>query len=437
LGRTDSPPLVVLEDDPTGAQLLENARVVIDPVADDLARAADDGARSVHVLTNARALDPAGARDVTCRAARTARSAFPDARVISRGDSTLRGHVAEEYLGLAEGALAQPRPPLLLAMALPSAGRVIRGGVAHLIRDGRAQPLHDTEYARDPALAYGSARLIEWADERSAGMLQSVDGIEVGLEELRGEGSQAVARALAGLLAYNAPAVCAPDAETHADLRLIAEGLEQIDPDGRRVAVRCGPAFSGVLAGNLAAARRPVPAARRTLVLCGSWVPTTTRQLAALAEVPGGDPIMADVGALAGPDWRGELDRLRRIAGRRLEAGGLAVLTTPRTFDQRLADSACRERVARRLARVIDGLDPVPELVVAKGGVTSAVTLPEGLGARAADVIGPVEDGVSWWQPLEPAAPALLVVPGNVGDDDLLRRIVVAAARRESAGAPS
>ncbi len=63
-----------------------------------------------------------------------------------------------------------------------------------------------------------------------------------------------------------------------------------------------------------------------------------------------------------------------------------------------------------------------PGVVIAKGGITSAVTARDGLGARSARVVGPVVTGVSLWQ-LE-AGPAYLVVPGNVGGPGLLAELV-------------
>jgi uncharacterized protein YgbK (DUF1537 family) len=70
-------------------------------------------------------------------------------------------------------------------------------------------------------------------------------------------------------------------------------------------------------------------------------------------------------------------------------------------------------------------------VLVAKGGITAAVTLRAGVGAAEADVAGPVEPGVSLWNARWPDGSALgyLVVPGNVGDDDLLARLVATVAR--------
>ena len=72
--------------------------------------------------------------------------------------------------------------------------------------------------------------------------------------------------------------------------------------------------------------------------------------------------------------------------------------------------------------------------MVAKGGITSAVTMRDGVGANEAEVLGPVEPGVSRWAACWADGRVLdyLVVPGNVGDDDLLARLVGSIVRGSS-----
>ena len=142
-----------------------------------------------------------------------------------RGDSTLRGHVLEEYLGVRDVVAPSGWPVLLLVPALPSAGRITVGGVHLFDRDGRRTPLHETEYARDGVFAYASARLLEWADERSGGLFRAGAGRELHLDVLRSRGPAAVTEALLALAATGDPVVFAPDAETVDDLDAGRRGI--------------------------------------------------------------------------------------------------------------------------------------------------------------------------------------------------------------------
>ena len=83
----------VLDDDPTGTQAMADVPIVLDWSDGAVAAAVRAGDRSVHLLTNSRAHPAAAAAAVTASAARAARAAFPTARLLLRGDSTLRGHV--------------------------------------------------------------------------------------------------------------------------------------------------------------------------------------------------------------------------------------------------------------------------------------------------------------------------------------------------------
>ena len=240
---------VVLDDDPTGVQTLAGIRVLLswDP---DRVRAALAGRPSVHLITNTRALPTSSVRAFVADAARIAVDGAPEATLVLRGDSTLRGHVFEEYLGVRDVVASSGWPVLLLVPALPSAGRVTIGGVHVFERDGRRTPLHETEYAQDGVFAYSSARLLDWAEERSGGLFARADGRELHLDALRSRGPAAVTEALLDLRGTARPAVLAPDAETVGDLELVADGYRAATAHGASVIVRCAPTFAGVLAGR-------------------------------------------------------------------------------------------------------------------------------------------------------------------------------------------
>jgi uncharacterized protein YgbK (DUF1537 family) len=421
-------PLVVLDDDPTGTQAVADVPVLLRWDARLVADAARSGAPAVYLLTNSRAYAPARARELVRDAAAAAVQALGRPRLVLRGDSTLRTHLLEEYLAVSEAAFEGGTPPLLLVPALPAAGRVTVGGVHLLERDGARVPLHATEYARDPSFAYGDSRLLHWADDRSGGLFAAAAGREVPLERLRAEGAPAVAAALAELAEAGAPAVCVPDAETGADLELVADGLRAAEAAGVRVLVRSAPAFAAILAGAAARGLVPTPAVGDggLLVVCGSWVPNTTRQLAVLAARRPGSLVEVDAAALGSAGAESEVERAAWEAGERLAAGRLAVVATGREGPGAGWSLELGARIARNLARVAALVAPAPDAVLAKGGVTAAVTAAEGLGAARAEVVGPVADGVALWRlaAADGRTVPYVVFPGNVGGDEALADLV-------------
>jgi uncharacterized protein YgbK (DUF1537 family) len=417
--------VVVLDDDPTGAQTLAGVRVLLRWDADRIA-AALAGRPSVHLITNSRALEPAVARERVAHAAGAALAASPDAHLVLRGDSTLRGHLREEYEAVRDGVAATRWPPLLLVPALPSAGRITRDGVHLIRRDGKTTPLHLTEYAADGIFSYETARLIAWAEARSDGLFAAADARELALDELRSRGPAAVTELLRAAAGSEAPSVIAPDAETDADLRLIAEGYAAALRAGIAALVRCAPAFAGILTGTTAAGLVAPPRVGdgRVLLVCGSYVPTTRRQLAALRERHPDAVVETAAGELAGPHAADECARVAAAAGSTLRAERLAVVAVagaPRGSP----DLELASRVAAGLAEITRQIEPLPQVVIAKGGVTSAVTLRDGLGASEAEVVGPMLPGVSYWRAeSRDHGVDYVVVPGNVGGDDLLVRLL-------------
>jgi len=416
-------PLVVLDDDPTGAQTLSGVCVLLEWDATRIA-AALERYPAVHLLTNSRALAPDEACVLVRKAARAAAAATPAAQVVLRGDSTLRAHLREEYEGVRDALFPGEQPVLLLVPALPAAGRITLGGI-HLLRDGGAVvPLADTEYARDGPFAYSSSRLLDWADERSGGLFPADDGVELHLAELRGpDGVDRLTGLLVDLAGGGRPAACVPDAESNGDLALVADAYRRASKLDARVVVRCSPALVGVLSGAEARSFAHAPRASRLLIVCGSFVATTTRQLAALRKArPEALFIEVDPVALTSSAPEHEIARAGDSAGQALAATGIAVLTTPRRRPAQTLSFEPGERVAIGLARAAGAVRPEPDVVVAKGGITSAVTVRVGLEATSAEVVGPLLPGVSLWRLAD--GRAVIVVPGNVGADDLLVRLV-------------
>jgi uncharacterized protein YgbK (DUF1537 family) len=411
--------VVVLDDDPTGTQAAAGARVLIDTSAPALR--SWFGAHTpqpVYVSTNTRALPPAQARDLVARVADVAASLWPGVQFVCRGDSTLRGHVLEEFQGLAGDA----SPALLLVPAMPSAGRVTVGGRHFLVTaDGRV-PVADTEYARDPHLGYGDSDLLRWAEQRSGGFFAAKRGVVLRLADLRDGGPAAVAAATARMARDGEPAVVACDAENDGDLATIDEGVRLTWQENGQVIVRCAPPLAALLTGTAATGFCPPPAARRLLVVVGSYVQASTLQLAELSRRYPGPVALADLDAL-GRDPAGEQHRLAGLLEQAWIQGPVAIMATPRVRTDVGQESGLE--IARGLAGVVAALPARPDAVIVRGGVTSAVMARFGLGAAQARVAGPVMPGVVLWR-LDDAAGRipLLIAAGNIGQPGDLAALV-------------
>jgi uncharacterized protein YgbK (DUF1537 family) len=83
------------------------------------------------------------------------------------------------------------------------------------------------------------------------------------------------------------------------------------------------------------------------------------------------------------------------------------------------------DRLTEALATVAAELAPEVDLLILKGGATSAAIVSAGLGADVADVVGPVGHGASLWSvPVRAGGLPVVVAPGNVGSDGALVDLV-------------
>lgn len=419
------PPVVVLEDDPTGTQAVAGAEVVFDYSSRTL-RNAMRKSNGVHVLLNSRAFSADRAYQIVEDAARHVLAAAPDAHIVLRGDSTLRAHVYEEYSALRDVIAPGSTPPLVLVPALPGAGRVTIEGTQYLQEGDNLTPLHETFYARDPAFSYDSARLKEWAANRSGDYFSADDAIEIELRELRAGGATTVLSAVRASASADAPTVVVIDATTAEDLDAIAAGIKQAWLDGQQFVLRCSPGLVGYLSDTVAHGLLPMPQPENLLVICGSYVQSTSEQLAVLHAIYPQSFIEIDVIALSEAGWQHEVRRVAEDASQLLREERLAVVTTPRVRPAQMRTLAKGEEIAERLAHVVQELSVRPAAVLAKGGITSHVTASVGLKAVRAHVVGPVAEGVVLWEveTREGTEVPYVVFPGNVGDRELLAEIV-------------
>ncbi|PYI69062.1 hypothetical protein CVV68_04530 [Arthrobacter livingstonensis] len=446
--------LIVLDDDPTGTQSVAGLPVLTRwDVADfDWVfghRIDGAAAKAVYVLTNTRSLDSAEARarnrDIVVNALAAARTAGIAVGFVSRSDSTLRGHfplepdtiaatLASENGGTVDGVVIVP--------AFPDAGRITVGGV-HYTRGGQGTliPVAETEFARDASFGFTNSSLAAYVEEKSDGRIPASRVISIDLSLIRrgtpGAGATAIADAIDSA-ANSTPIVV--DAVTENDLRILALGLAESERRGKSLIYRVGPPFVRARIGQeirepLSAAEifhagRTVPAgsARGGLIVVGSHVGVTTRQLKALTDAHSSAYIVEiDVEKLLPDDGATHVSAVVADIAAALAAGDVIVHTSRLLIKSE--DPIASLKIARTVsAAVVEVVNRTlkaapPRFVIAKGGITSSDVATHGLEIRHAIVRGPMLPGiVSLWEPVDGPAAGIpyIVFAGNVGDDQSL-----------------
>ena len=277
--------VVSLDDDPTGVQTVHGIYALTEWSPEALRREFAEPRALFAVLTNSRAQGPAQAaaiaREVAAGLAQASRETGRRFAVISRSDSTLRGHYPAETDALAE-ALG-PYDATLIIPAFFEGGRITVDDV-HLVREGeRYVPAALTEFARDRAFGYGQSNLRRWVEEKTGGRVRAADVASLPLDVIRREGPRGVAEALRPV-GGNRPVVV--NAASERDLEVVTLALLELEAEGRRHLYRTAASFLRTRAGI--APRPPLRGADLPLgagpglIVAGSYVGRTGEQLAAL-----------------------------------------------------------------------------------------------------------------------------------------------------------
>ncbi|MCP9930987.1 four-carbon acid sugar kinase family protein [Cyanobium sp. AMD-g] len=444
--------IVVIDDDPTGSQTVHGCPLLLRWDAETLAAGLAHPSPLLFLLANTRALGPAAAAERVRGICRALRPALQEAvacgriagwLVVSRGDSTLRGHfplevdVINEELG--------PFDATLLVPAFLEGGRTTVDGVHRL----HGQPVHESPFAQDGLFAYTTSHLPDWVEEKSGGRIPAAVVDRIGWRELD-MGGVPLLRHLASLQGNGCVAVDGASAPQLATLAaavraLVVSGDATRDARPRRFLFQSAASLIQALAGlppqplapaALAALRRrrgerPLPG----LVLVGSHVPLADRQLERLLAEPGCVGVELEVAKvqrlLEGPEPMRLLASLELAWGQRL-AEVLAGGHTPVLFTSR-GEARCRHDQERRalglalagvMARLAAAVAPDLGYLISKGGITTHTLLADGLALEQVELQGQLLPGLS----LVLAAPdtdqeplPVLTFPGNLGDDGTLR----------------
>jgi uncharacterized protein YgbK (DUF1537 family) len=458
--------LVVLDDDPTGTQSVADLPVLTRWDVADFTWAyshirENKTKPAVYVLTNTRSLDPAEAaarneeivRNALAAAAATAGgTAGSSLRLgfVSRSDSTLRGHYPLEPDVIAATVTAvsgEATDGVVIIPAFPDAGRVTIGGV-HYMRGtgddaGMLTPVAGTEFAKDASFGFANSEMAKYVEEKSQGRFAADSVIVLDLNIIRASTDpQISAKAIADAIesATDSTPIVA-DIVSENDLRALSLGLEEAERRGKKLLYRVGPPFvrarigqeiRAELSGEEAYAGN-TPSEAGGLIVVGSHVGVTTRQLKALTEQHSAARIVEiDVEKLLAAETEtgsavNYLDETVEKVVEALRSGDVIVHTSRLLF--RTDDAAESLRIARTVsAAVVAVVNRTlktfpPRFVIAKGGITSSDVAAHGLEIRHAIVRGPMLPGiVSLWEPVDGPAKGIpyIVFAGNVGDDQSL-----------------
>ncbi len=438
--------IIVLDDDPTGSQTVHSCLLLTRWDVATLKQGLQDDAPLFFVLTNTRGMDAVSAADVTREVCINLKQALTEMAasghninplVVSRSDSTLRGHYPVETDVIAEEL--GPFDAHFMVPAFFEGGRFTRDSIHYLMVDGEPVPVHETEFARDSVFGYKHSYLPDYVEEKTAGRIKADQVERFVLNDVRGD-------SLARLMALEENTCCVVDAETQDDLNHFCSQLMHAASQGKRFLFRSAASLLTALAQlepqpvkpeNMKAyVRNNKPGA----VIVGSHVKKTTQQLKALLTMPGIEAIEVDVERIEN-DHHSLLENIIDSIKQMHQAGKTAVVYTSRrekSFSSQSERLAFGDMVSAFLMDIVRNLPESLGFLISKGGITSNDVLSTGLNLQSSRVLGQILPGCSVVRCPDnhsryPDLP-VVIFPGNVGDDEALAKAYQRLALYNEAG---
>ncbi len=419
--------VIVLDDDPTGTQTVYNIPVLTVWDENSIATEIKLGTQMFFILTNSRSMTPDLADRLNGEIGMAIDMVFKkfDKQyiIISRSDSTLRGHFPNELEALTK-ALYIKKYLTAIIPAFFEGGRFTINDVHYVKEENELIPASQTPFAKDKAFGFVQSNLKNWIEEKTKGNVKARDVVSFSLEKLRNNTLESCIEELKSLPLGSTIIVNATD---YSDLEKFALAYFQ---SGVTIVFRTAASFVRAIAGISDRAllkKQELISKNNTnggLIVVGSYVPKTTKQLANLLEIKEIESIELDINAVL--NYSLKVENVTIKIEHFIDQGKNVVLYTSR--DLRFGHDEKESLkigniIADFVTSIVKNISVAPRFIIAKGGITSSDIATKSLQIKRALVLGQALPGVPVWQagaeskfPLMP----YIIFPGNVGNDEAL-----------------
>lgn len=435
--------IIVLDDDPTGVQTVHDVTVFTNWEKDSVRQGFLETEPMFYILTNSRGLSSSDTEkiheEIAERISYIAKEFKRKFILISRSDSTLRGHFPLETSVLARQLKSCGNTVISGEIICPfftEGGRFTIDNV-HYVKEGETLiPAALTEFAKDSTFSYTESDLCKYVEEKTKAKYRAEDCVTISLEELNACDVRGIYEKLVKTHDFQKVIV---NAVCYADLKVFAAAMVCAVKDGKEFIIRSAaslPKVLGCIEDQPLLCREQLleQTSNGGIVLVGSHVKKTTQQLDELKTTDKDvDFIEFHVCTCFDEDtMEGEVSRIVEFLERRVACGHTVVIYTSRrllspsdvTAEEKLRLSV---RISEAVTSIIRRIKVKPRFLIAKGGITSSDVGTKALHVKKARVMGQVKKGIPVWMTgAESKFPGMpyIIFPGNVGEKSTLKEIV-------------
>lgn len=436
--------VVVLDDDPTGVQTVHDVSVYTDWEPETFLDGFQEESRMFFILTNSRGMTKSQTEAAHKKMAAGIMAASKECRkdfiLISRSDSTLRGHYPLETDVLKEELEAEGQPAFDGEIIYPffkEGGRYTLNKV-HYVKEGeQLVPAGMTEFAKDKSFGYSASDLTKWCEEKTCGRYSADSVVWISIEDLRSQNVDKITEQLMNVTGFGKIVV---DSADYVDVKIFAAACLRAMEAGKHFLFRSAAAITRVLGGIkeqplLTKKNLVVPGnINGGIILIGSHVNKTTLQMEELRNcrypihfIEFNQHLVLQEGGL-----EGEVQRVIREVEERITSGQTVTVYTRRERFDLDTDDKDRQlevsvQISDAVTSIIGLLQKRPNFIIAKGGITSSDVGTKALRVHRAVVMGQIKPGIPVWMTGDeskfPGMP-YVIFPGNVGEVSTLRETV-------------
>ncbi|QHQ59658.1 hydroxyacid dehydrogenase [Anaerocolumna sedimenticola] len=431
--------IIVLDDDPTGVQTVHDIYVYTNWDKDSIRSGFLDENKMFFILTNSRGLteEETGKlhKEIAENVCAVSKELNQEFILVSRGDSTLRGHYPLETKVLKETLEENSQIKVdgeIICPFFQEGGRYTLNDVHYVAEGEMLVPAGNTEFAKDRTFGYASSNLAEWVEEKSKGEFRREDVISISLEELRTLDYNTTVSKLNQTKGFQKVVV---NAISYEDIKVFVVSLIRSMNQGKNFMFRTAAALTKVLGGvsdkEVLTSEELKNTENRNggIIIVGSHVNKTTRQLEQLKSNKKIKFIEFNVHLVVDDNkFRDEQQRVIKEAEESIAEGTTVTVYTRRErFDlntgNREDDLKLSVKISDAVTSIITSLTIRPNFIIAKGGITSSDVGTKGLSVKKALVLGQILPGIPVWltggESKFPDMP-YVIFPGNVGSDTAL-----------------
>ncbi|MCM3782253.1 hydroxyacid dehydrogenase [Neobacillus mesonae] len=435
--------IIVLDDDPTGVQTVHGISVYTDWSLESIDKGFKEESSMFFILTNSRGFTAAETtkahQEIAANIVEAAKRNHREFTIISRGDSTLRGHFPLETEVLKDTVEAKSDIRFDGEILLPffkEGGRFTIDNIHYVQYDTELVPAGETEFAKDRTFGYTKSHLGEWAEEKSNGQYKAENMTYISLESLRAMNIESIEQQLLNVENFNKVIVNAVD---YSDVQVFTIALFRAINKGKQFMFRSAAALTKVMGGvsNKSLLTREEMMSDNTnhggLVIIGSHVKKTTEQFEELKKSSAVEFVEFNVHLVLEPDqFENELNRVVETTNKLILQGKNVAVYTKRERldlgeDRKEEELKLSVKISDAVTSIVKRLEVRPSYIIAKGGITSSDIGTNGLEVKRATVAGQIRPGIPVWTTgSESKFPGIsyVIFPGNVGTKTDLREVV-------------